>query len=678
MRRLGERRVTFALWTFTIIAALALLFFSAPQRAYANTTTVDGVDYEYEVTSGIATITHCGGEIGATLEIPAKLDSYPVDAIRGVEVVKEQDGWYGSYYTHYYYSVFWDASSNTNTAANLKNLILPTSLTVIDKAAFAGCENLERVSIPSAVTEIKDHAFASCPQLNSVSLPDSLVKIGDSAFMNCAGLCSISLGKQVTTIGSRVFEECISLIAINLPNSIKEIGSRAFYHCQSLVDIVLPNQLTSIESFARVDEDGTTYYGMFQGCSSLQNIVIPSSITQIGSRAFSGCSSLKNIELPKSLTALGNSVFAGCTSLKAITIPSTVKSMGRGVFFNCSNLASVILPNIKISLGSDREYPRIGGMFEGCSSLQHIELPASIEDLGEEAFFRCTKLAEVNIPQGVTAIGYSAFRGCSNLRRIFIPKTVESIGVNAFAECSSLTDVYYDGNTTMLQLLSVGSGNSALRGAHFIFGATGLPAQGDGTARPINPIEPSAPNSKPTATTPVARSITQAAVTIGSKAYTGKVITPTSIKVKLGNKTLRKGIDYTVACKGGKAVGSYRVTIVGRGAYMGSKTSVFKIVPKGVSISKVVKNKRAFTVKWKKPSKTYRKQITGYQVRYSKAKSMKGAKIMTVKGPSKTACKIKNLKGGKKYYIQVRAYKKTGSKTYYSSWSKTKSATTKK
>ncbi|WP_305117852.1 fibronectin type III domain-containing protein [uncultured Adlercreutzia sp.] len=183
-------------------------------------------------------------------------------------------------------------------------------------------------------------------------------------------------------------------------------------------------------------------------------------------------------------------------------------------------------------------------------------------------------------------------------------------------------------------------------------------------------------SEEPEAQAPI--SIGKAAVTVGSKTWTGKALGPVSLTVKLNGKTLRKGTDYTISCKGGKKVGSYKVTVKGKGAYTGTKTATFKILPKGTSVSKLSKAKRGFTVKWKKPSKKARSQIDGYQVRCSTKSNMKGAKTLKAKGASKTSAKVSKLKGGKTYYVQVRSYKKVGGKTYYSGWSKAKTVKTKK
>ena len=70
-------------------------------------------------------------------------------------------------------------------------------------------------------------------------------------------------------------------------------------------------------------------------------------------------------------------------------------------------------------------------------------------------------------------------------------------------------------------------------------------------------------------------------------------------------------------------------------------------------------------------------RITGYQIRYSKAKSMSKAIAKKVKGYSKVSKKISKLKARTRYYVQVRTYKVVKGKTYYSKWSAKKYVKTK-
>ncbi len=64
---------------------------------------------------------------------------------------------------------------------------------------------------------------------------------------------------------------------------------------------------------------------------------------------------------------------------------------------------------------------------------------------------------------------------------------------------------------------------------------------------------------------------------------------------------------------------------------------------------------------------------SGYEIRYCKRKNMKkNVKKMTVRGQKKYKKTIKNLSRRKKYYVQIRAYKKSGSKIVYGKWSSKK------
>ena len=157
--------------------------------------------------------------------------------------------------------------------------------------------------------------------------------------------------------------------------------------------------------------------------------------------------------------------------------------------------------------------------------------------------------------------------------------------------------------------------------------------------------------------------------------YTGKSLKPT-VTVKCAGAKLKKGRDYTVSYSSNKKIGTATITVKGKGQYAGaSKSRTFKIVPKGTSIKKAKPAKKGFSVSVKKQTK----QTTGYQLRYSTKKSMKGAKTAMFKNAKKTTLKVKKLKAKKTYYVQVRTYKKVGGKTYYySSWSKAKAVKTKK
>lgn len=103
-------------------------------------------------------------------------------------------------------------------------------------------------------------------------------------------------------------------------------------------------------------------------------------------------------------------------------------------------------------------------------------------------------------------------------------------------------------------------------------------------------------------------------------------------------------------------------------------TKTFRIIPQKTSIS-LRSGKRYFRATWKIPSlgKKSGNKLTGYKIRYSLHSSMSGSRTVTVKGVSTRSKTIKNLKKGRRYYVQIRTYKTVGGVNYYSPWSSKKS-----
>ncbi len=110
-----------------------------------------------------------------------------------------------------------------------------------------------------------------------------------------------------------------------------------------------------------------------------------------------------------------------------------------------------------------------------------------------------------------------------------------------------------------------------------------------------------------------------------------------------------------------------------------SKDVTITVKPAKAALKKVSNiKKRKVKATWVKSPVT---SITGYQIRYSTSKKFpksKKTKTKTIKGRKKTRAVISGLKKGKKYYFQIRTYKKSSEGKYYSDWSKSKSVKIKK
>ena len=83
--------------------------------------------------------------------------------------------------------------------------------------------------------------------------------------------------------------------------------------------------------------------------------------------------------------------------------------------------------------------------FYRCKELKEINLPNSVTEIGEEAFYFCG-IEELELPTNLKIIGDSAFFRCKNLRTVYIPTSVRTIGRWAFHGCSRLEriEIFHD------------------------------------------------------------------------------------------------------------------------------------------------------------------------------------------------------------------------------------------
>lgn len=93
----------------------------------------------------------------------------------------------------------------------IKDLVIPNSITEIGSHTFEGFSELASITIPNSVTDIGCSAFRECKGLKSVTIPNSVRSIGLSAFQDCSGLSAVTIGNGVSTIYSLAFANCSEL-----------------------------------------------------------------------------------------------------------------------------------------------------------------------------------------------------------------------------------------------------------------------------------------------------------------------------------------------------------------------------------------------------------------------------------------------------------------------------------
>lgn len=174
------------------------------------------------------------------------------------------------------------------------------------KHLFLNDEEIKDLVIPNSVTIIKKHVFSGLSSITSVTIPNSVTRIEFGAFSGCNGLTSVTIPNSVTDLESCVFSGCVGLTSVTLPNSITSIESFTFDSCKGLTSVTIPNSVTYIDGYA------------FRNCNSLTSIIIPNSVTYIGYDSFGGCSGLTTIIIGKGVRTIAGKAFCNCPELSEV------------------------------------------------------------------------------------------------------------------------------------------------------------------------------------------------------------------------------------------------------------------------------------------------------------------------------------------------------------------------
>ena len=103
----------------------------------------------------------------------------------------------------------------------LETVELPSTLTTIGATGtgvFQSCTNLKNIVIPESVTVLGKGTFQECSSLESINIPAGVTRIEENA-LRATGLVSVEFHKGVTYFGAQAFRDCKKLteVIINAP-----------------------------------------------------------------------------------------------------------------------------------------------------------------------------------------------------------------------------------------------------------------------------------------------------------------------------------------------------------------------------------------------------------------------------------------------------------------------------
>lgn len=519
------------------------------------------------------------------------------------------------------------------------------------------------VSIPEDIQKVKYGAFSGQVGINdkgrkieSIAIPRSVSDIGNSCFEGCTDLTTVTIlysnpCSENLVLGDAVFKDCTSLKTIDLSERGTQPG----------------NRITSVGD------------NLFEGCTSLTSVTLSENMTQITPGMFHGCTDLKYLKIPDNISSIDVSAFEGTTDLVLYCKPGSPADKALAEYKEKYKEQNNTDSDVKIKYIDQTSSGKLK-----CEVEINLDENITIEDgriycyLDDYPFYLNPK-----IKGDGTKIKFSSER-----------KQVAEVDQNGLVTISGVGNTYLYINVDGTNLFEPGFLKVPItvskRGEDPVTPPDDNPDNPDNPDQPDNPDNPGQPDQPANPDDPNPNpgggdsgqgggnentnlsqkeeqkiNVKRIELTYGDAPFT---IQPGS---DMGKKVSFSSSDkkvFTVSSKG-------KITIKGCGLAklkITSKTATknYEIIvkPKRNSITTLEVKKRNITVKWK-----IDKKADGYYVYYTTdSKFKKNVKKVRVPKNKTLQCTLKNLKSGKKYYVKLYSYKKSGKNMILSDASKTR------
>ena len=414
--------------------------------------------------------------------------------------------------------------------------------------------------------------FTSLQSLDLSKADTSNVTDMSGMFHNCQRLQSLDISgfdtSNVTDM-SQMFSGCSHLQTLDVSgfdtSNVTDM-SGMFSGCRNL-------QTLDVSGF---DTSNVADMSSMFGYSSLQTLNVSgfdtSNVTDM-SLMFAWCGNLQTLDVSGFDTSNVTDMswmFSGCGNLQTLDVSgfdtSNVVGM-RGIFGNCSNLQSLDVSGFDTSDVTD-----MSGMFSGCDNLQTLDVSgfntSNVTDMSG-MFSGCISLQTLDVSGfdtwNVTEM-HTMFHGCDSLQRLDL-SSFDMGGVNCAdnmlpdSDAAQLLVIVTPVNVkAVIDLPYPFVCGTAVYSCLPIAFQESFRLTKQGADIPDEPIK-----------------IADATVTgIKNKTYTGSTQTQNPT-VKLGDKTLTAGTDYTLSYSNNTNAGTATVTITGIGNYTGTISKSFTI-----------------------------------------------------------------------------------------------------
>ena len=142
------------------------------------------------------------------------------------------------------------AGDEENTT--IKKVVVGEGVTTLYDRTFRRFKALETVELPSTLTTIGaagSGVFQSCGELKNIVIPESVTVLGKGTFQECTSLEAINIPAGVT----RIEENCLrntGLVSVEFHENVTYFGAQAFRDCKQLKEVYINAPQFTIESNA--------------------------------------------------------------------------------------------------------------------------------------------------------------------------------------------------------------------------------------------------------------------------------------------------------------------------------------------------------------------------------------------------------------------------------------------
>ena len=289
-------------------------------------------------------------------------------------------------------------------------------LDYVGKEWFRGCRKLTNIVLPKTIKHIDEYAFASCTSLQEIDLPTALTEIGSCAFADCQDLKTIRvLGTTPATLsGTDQFNKNNGL-KIYVPAASVDAYKTAWAEYKDYIvsdnDYKVVNEVTLTDAGTLAEKLGLYVEWSYSGGAAYDEPrYLHGNYAKYDSLVVHG--PLNDLDLWTIRYLTGNNGYnrggiATDGNLRYLNLYDTRivkddnkahylnKSWGikwawqdvqnanelpYNLFFNCTALESLVLPKTLTKMNAR--------IFEGCSSLKRLAIPASLQDYDTMDYFK--------------------------------------------------------------------------------------------------------------------------------------------------------------------------------------------------------------------------------------------------------------------------------------------------